>query len=84
MLDMPVSHNGTQNPIYGNYKKLQEFAFRAQIWLALRFNLPLVLHIRDVEDALDGGQAEQDCYCILKSANVPKDYPIHHHCFNGQ
>ena len=56
----------------------------AQIRLALRFNLPLVLHIRDVEDALDGGQAEQDCYRILKSANVPKDYPIHRHCFSGQ
>ena len=86
LLDMPVSHNGTQNSIYRSFadKKLQEFAFHAQIRLALRFNLPLVLHIRDVEDALDGGQAEQDCYRILKSANVPKDYPIHRHCFNGQ
>ena len=83
---MPVSQNGTQNSIYRSFadKKLQEFAFRAQIRLALRFNLPLVLHIRDVEDALDGGQAEQNCYRILKSANVPKDYPIHRHCFNGQ
>ena len=80
------SHHGTQYWICRSYadKKLQEFAFLAQIRLALRHSLPLVLHIRDVEEARDGGDAEQDCYRILKEAKVPKDYPIHRHCFNGQ
>ena len=77
---------GIKNSICRSFadKKLQAFAFHAQIKLALRYNLPLVLHVRDVEEALDGGQAEQDCYRILKEANVPKDYPMHRHCFNGQ
>ena len=56
-------------------RKLQFFAFRAQIKLALQFNLPLVLHVRDIEEARDGGEAERDCYRILKETNVPKDYP---------
>lgn len=64
-------------------KKIQSFVFSAQIKLALQFNLPLVLHVRDIEEARDGGEAERDCYRILKEANVPKDYPIHRHCFNG-
>ena len=80
-----TNHNSTQSSICRSYadRKLQEFAFRSQIRIALRYNLPLVLHVRDVEGALDGGEAERDCYRILKETNVPKDYPIHRHCFNG-
>ena len=86
LLDMYSSHYGTQGSTCRSFvdKKLQEFAFRDQIRLALRYSLPLVLYVRDVEEARDGGQAERDCYRILKEANVPKDYPIHRHCFNGQ
>ena len=65
-------------------KEVQATAFRAQIQLALRFNLPLVLHVRDDGRSWDGGQAEEDCYQILSECNVPRDFPIHRHCFNGK
>ena len=64
--------------------EVQATAFRAQIDLALRYNLPLVLHIRDHSSSWDGGQAEDDCYRILAECNVPRDFPIHMHCFNGK
>ena len=64
--------------------EVQATAFRAQIELALRYNLPLVLHVRDHGRSWDGGQAEEDCYRILAECNVPKDFPIHRHCFNGK
>ena len=63
---------------------MQATAFRAQIELALHYNLPLVLHVRDQDKSLDGGQAEDDCYRILAECNVPRDFPIHRHCFNGK
>ena len=63
---------------------MQTYAFHAQIKLAMQYGLPLVLHVRDVQEAKDGGEAEKDCYRILREANVPKDYPIHRHCFNGR
>ena len=58
----------------------QATAFRAQIQLALRYNLPLVLHVRDQGRSWDGGQAEEDCCRILSECNVPSDFPIHRHC----
>ena len=64
--------------------EVQATAFRAQIELALRYNLPLVLHVRDHGRSWDGGQAEEDCYRILAECNVPRDFPIHRHCFNGK
>ena len=64
--------------------EVQATAFRAQIRLALRYNLPLVLHVRDNGRSLDGGQAEEDCYRILAECNIPRDFPIHRHCFNGK
>ena len=65
-------------------REVQATAFRAQIQLALRYNLPLVLHVRDHSRSWDGGLAEEDCYRILKECNVPRDFPIHRHCFNGE
>ena len=59
-------------------------AFRAQIQLALRYNLPLVLHVRDQGRTWDGGLAEEDCYRILEECKVPRDFPMHRHCFNGE
>ena len=64
--------------------EVQATAFRAQIELALRYNLPLVLHVRDHGRSWDGGQAEEDCYRILAECNVPRDFSIHRHCFNGK
>ena len=65
-------------------REVQARAFRAQIQLALRYNLPLVLHVRDHSRSWDGGPAEGDCYRVLDECNVPRDYPIHRHCFNGK
>ena len=42
--------------------------------LALKYNLPRVLHIRD---------AMQDGLEVLESVGVPQDYPIHLHCFTS-
>ena len=64
-------------------RKVQATAFQAQIQLALRYNLPLVLHVRDQGRSWDGGEAEEDCYGILEECKVPRDFPIHRHCFNG-
>jgi len=55
-------------------KATQKQVFTDQLKIALRYNLPLVLHIRD---------AEADGYAVLQSAGVPPDWPIHRHCFTG-
>ena len=55
-------------------KEVQAAAFLAQLELALRLHLPLVLHARE---------AEEDCYSLLCAAGVPPDWPIHNHCFNN-
>ena len=65
-------------------RDVQATAFRAQIRLALRYKMPLVLHIRGQDRSLDGGQAEEDGYRILADCNVPRDLPIQRHCFNGK
>jgi len=55
-------------------KELQKKVFHDQVMLALKYNLPLVLHIRDAED---------DGYRVLEHAGVPADWIIHRHCFTG-
>ena len=65
-------------------KNVQSATFKSQIRLALRHNLPLVLHIRGEGQTFVGCQAEADCYKILQECRVPRDYPIHRHCFNGE
>ena len=52
---------------------VQKKAFAAQVELALKLRLPLVLHIREAEE--EGRQ-------VLREAGVPKDWPIHRHCFS--
>ena len=51
---------------------VQRRAFAAQVELALKLKLPLVLHIREAEE--EGRQ-------VLREAGVPKTWPIHRHCF---
>ena len=51
---------------------VQRAAFAAQVKLALKLNLPLVLHIREAEE--EGRQ-------VLREAGVPQNWPIHRHCF---
>ena len=48
-------------------------AFKAQVELALRLRLPLVLHIRG---------AEEEGRRVLAEARVPPSWPIHRHCWN--
>ena len=55
-------------------KETQKKVFYNQLKLGLKYNLPLVLHIRD---------AEEDGYQVLEAAGVPADYQIHRHCFTG-
>ena len=55
-------------------KTTQMEVFARQLNLAMKFNLPLVLHIRD---------AEADGLRVLDNVGVPSDYPIHRHCFGG-
>jgi len=55
-------------------RTLQKKVFFNQLILGMKYNLPLVLHIRD---------AEEDGYQVLEAAGVPADYQIHRHCFTG-
>ena len=55
-------------------KDVQKKVFARQIQIAMRFRLPIVLHIRD---------AEQDGLEVLAKCEVPADYPMHRHCFGG-
>ena len=54
---------------------VQRRAFAAQVSLALRLKVPLVLHIREAE--LEGRQ-------LLQELNVPASWPMHRHCFTGK
>ena len=53
---------------------IQQDVFARQLTLAMKLNLPLVLHIRN---------AEKDGIKVLESAGVPASYPMHRHCFGG-
>ena len=48
--------------------EVQAQAFRLQVKLAMKLNLPLVLHIRE---------AEELGLSILKEVGLPADWPIH-------
>eukprot|EP00092_Neocalanus_flemingeri_P040197 GFUD01043784.1.p1 GENE.GFUD01043784.1~~GFUD01043784.1.p1 ORF type:complete len:738 (+),score=209.89 GFUD01043784.1:61-2214(+) len=48
-------------------------AFKLQVNLAMKLNLPIVLHIRDAEK--EGIQVLQEC-------GLPGDWPVHRHCWN--
>ena len=54
---------------------VQRKAFAAQVSLALRLNVPLVLHIKEAEK--EGRQ-------LLKELNVPAYWSMHRHCFRGK
>ena len=58
----------------GVSRSVQMETFARQLKLAMKFNLPLVLHIRD---------AEADGLKVLDDVGVPSNYPIHRHCFGG-
>ena len=58
----------------GIHIEKQKKVFIAQVKLALKLNLPLVLHIRE---------AEEEGRDVLKELEVPRDFPIHRHCFTG-
>lgn len=60
------------NKIYN--RTLQETAFKAQIKIALDYQVPLVLHIRSAED---------EGLSVLEQCAVPKTFPMHRHCFTG-
>ena len=51
----------------------QVMAFKMQVMLAMKLQLPLVLHIREAEE--EGRQVLRDC-------GLPRDWPVHRHCWN--
>ena len=51
----------------------QTKSFIAQVQLAMKLRLRLVLHIRE---------AEEEGRAVLREQEVPADWPIHRHCFN--
>ena len=53
--------------------KVQVEAFKRQVKLAMKLDLPLVLHIRD---------AEEEGIKVLQGCNLPRDWPVHRHCWN--
>jgi len=55
-------------------KSRQKRVFVDQVKLAMRLQLPLVLHIRE---------AEEDSLDILEEVGLPPDWRIHRHCFTG-
>ena len=52
----------------------QQEVFSQQLSLAMELELPVVLHIREVEE---------DGLTVLDRAGVPRDYPLHRHCFGS-
>ena len=65
---LDLSHN---NEVSLN---VQKKAFSAQVSLALRLKLPLVLHIR---------RAEKEGRQLLQELGVPASWPMQRHCFKG-
>ena len=55
-------------------RRIQVETFRKQLELALKYWLPIVLHIRDA--FLDGLK-------VLESVGIPSEYPLHLHCFTS-
>ena len=55
-------------------RDVQKASFMTQLELAMANNLAVCLHIRE---------ADQDGQNVLEEAKVPRNYPIHLHCFNS-
>ena len=55
-------------------KAIQIHVFTRQLQIAMKYKLPVVIHIRD---------AEKDGLRVMEEVGVPEDYPIHRHCFGG-
>ena len=53
---------------------IQVKVFVRQVKLALKYNMSIVLHVRE---------AEQEALSILQHIGVPEDFPIHRHCYSG-
>ncbi|GAU93478.1 hypothetical protein RvY_05413 [Ramazzottius varieornatus] len=63
-------------------KRLQRDIFKLQLEMAVRMDLPLVIHCRNDESPGGNNQAEIDCFDIMKQC-VPHQWKIHRHCFRG-
>ena len=55
-------------------KATQIKVFTRQLQIAMKYRIPVVIHIRD---------AEKDGLKVLEDVGVPDDFPIHRHCFSG-
>ena len=55
--------------------EVQIKAFKLQVQLAMKVKLPLVLHIRD---------AEEEGISVLRECGLPRDWPVHRHCWNDR
>jgi len=53
---------------------IQKEIFSKQLTIAMKLNVPLVLHIRD---------AQKEAIEIFDSVGVPITHPVHRHCFDG-
>lgn len=62
-------------PSSSQYQKQLE-TFRAQVRIAKDINLPIVIHCRGNEDVTN------QCLSTLTDI-LPKDHPVHRHCFTG-
>lgn len=51
----------------------QVLCFQKQVRLAMKYEKPLVLHIRG---------AEKEAIAALEEVGLPRDWPIHRHCWN--
>jgi len=56
--------------------KKQVSTFKLQIKMARDKNLPIIIHCRGNKDI------SKECLSIL-TGNLPKEHPVHRHCFNG-
>ena len=54
----------------------QQDVFKCQIKLAIKVKKPLVFHIR-------GPNSTMAARTIMRDLNLPKDWPIHMHCFTN-
>ena len=52
--------------------RMQETTFLTQLEMAMKYDLPVIVHAREAEDEL---------YKLLAKAGVPRNWPIHRHCF---
>ena len=66
-----IGEIGLDYAFVNDNKELQKNVFIAQIKLAIKYNLPIVVHSRD---------ASLDTYNVIKE-NVPKGYKLLIHCF---